>query len=42
MFGKVVFEEPFFLKYCLDRYKAPEICAKAVDACLAALKFVPD
>ena len=30
------------LKYCLDRYKSQEICDKAVDACLPALKFVPD
>ena len=35
-------KKQFVLKYCLDRYKSQEICDKAVDACLPALKFVPD
>ena len=30
------------LKYCLDRYKTQEMCDKAVDNFLSALKFVPD
>ena len=30
------------LHYCLDRYKILEICEKAADACLPALKFIPD
>ena len=30
------------LKYCVDRYKTQEICDKAVDVCLPALKFVPN
>ena len=30
------------LKYCLDRYKAKEICDKAIDAFLPASKFIPD
>ena len=30
------------LKYCLDRYKTQEMCDKAVDEFLPALKFVPD
>ena len=30
------------LKYCLDRYKTLELCDKAVDYFLPALKFVPD
>ena len=30
------------LKYCLDKYKTQEMCDKAVNAFLAALKFVPD
>ena len=30
------------LKYSLDRYKTQELCDKAVDAFLPALKFVPD
>ena len=39
---KVVSKEPFMLKYCLDKYKTQEMCDKAVDAFLPALKFVPD
>ena len=30
------------LKYCLDRYKTQEICDKAVDNFLQALKLVTD
>ena len=30
------------IKYCLDRYKAQEMCDKAVDDFLPALKFVPN
>ena len=30
------------LKYCLDRYKAQEMCDRAVDAFLPTLKLVPD
>ena len=30
------------LKYCLDRYKTQDMCDKAVDTCLPALKFAPD
>ena len=30
------------LKYCIDRHRTQEICDKAVDALLPALKFVPD
>ena len=30
------------LKYSLGRYKTQELCDKAVDAFLPALKFVPD
>ena len=30
------------LKYCPDKYKAEEMCDKAVNALLSALKFVPD
>ena len=32
---KVVFKEPFMLKYCLNRYKTQEMCDKAVDAFLS-------
>ena len=30
------------LEYCHDRYKTQEMCNKAVDNFLPALKFVPD
>ena len=30
------------LKYCLHRYKDKEICDKAVDTFMSALKSVPD
>ena len=33
MCDKVVSEDPFTLKCCLDRYKTQEMCDKAVDAC---------
>ena len=42
MCDKLVSEEPFMLKYCLDGYKTQEMCDKAVDAFLSTLKFVPD
>ena len=41
MCDKVVFEDPFMLKYCLDRYRTQEMWDKAFDAFLPALKFVP-
>ena len=42
MFDKIVSEDPFKSKYCHDRYKIQEMCNKAVDGLLPALKFVPD
>ena len=42
MCDKAFFEDPFMLKYCLDRYKTQEMCGKAVDDFLPTLKFVPD
>ena len=42
MFGKVITEEPVVPKYFLDRYNIQEISDKAGDACVPALKFVPD
>ena len=39
---KFVSKDPFMLKYCLDRYKAQEMCDKAVDDFVSRLKFVPD
>ena len=41
MCDKVVSEDPFMLKYCLDRYNTQKMCDKAVDAFQPALKFVP-
>ena len=42
MCDKVVFEDPLMLKYCLDKYKTQEMCDKAADDFLPALKFVPE
>ena len=42
MCDHVVPKDPFMLKYFLDRYKTKEMCDKAVDKFLPALKFVPD
>ena len=42
MCDKIVFKEPFILKYCFDRFKTQEICDKAVDGFLLTIKFIPD
>ena len=42
MCDKTFSEDPFMLKYCLDRYKAQGMCDKAVDNFLPTLKFVLD
>ena len=42
MCDKIVSEEPVMLKYCLDRHETHKMCDKAVDACLPALKIIPD
>ena len=39
---KVLFKEPFTLKYYPDRYKPQKICDKAVSFYLLALKCVSD
>ena len=39
---KFVSDNHFELKYCHDRYKTQEMCNKAVDDFLPALKFVPN
>ena len=41
MSGKVVSKEPLSRKYSFDKYKTQDVCDKAVDAFLPALKFVP-
>ena len=42
MCDRVISEDPFLIVYCLDKYKTRKICNKAVDDCLAALKFILD
>ena len=42
MCNKVVYKEPFMLKYCLDRYKTQGMCDKAADAFLRMLKLISD
>ena len=42
MCEKAVSKKHFTLKHCLDKYKTQDMCHKVVDACLIALKFVPD
>ena len=42
MCDQVVSEYPFLLNYCPDRYKTHEMCNKALDLCLLAIKFVAD
>ena len=41
MCGKAVLNAPFLLKYYLSWYQTQEVCDKAVDDFLPALKFVP-
>ena len=40
MCSKVVSEDSFMLKYCLDRNKIQGVCDKAVYASLPKLKFI--
>ena len=42
MCDKAVSNDLFMIKYCLGRYKTQEICDKAVNDFLPALKLVPD
>ena len=43
VFFNIVFSEDFFMVICyLDRHKTQRMCDKAVDGCLAALKFIFD
>ena len=41
MCDKSFFEDPFMLKYCLDRYKTQEMCDAAFDDFLPALNLFP-
>ena len=38
----IISEDPFSIRYVPDQYKTQKMCDKAVDDCLAALKFVSD
>ena len=40
--NSIISEDPFSIRYVCDQYKTPQMCDKALDDCLAALKFVPD
>ena len=42
MCDRVVSEDPFMLKYCVDRYKIQKMFHDTVDDCLSALKFAPN
>ena len=42
MGDRFVYEDPFMLIYCPDRYKTQKTCKEAVNDCLGALKFIPD
>ena len=42
MCDKIISENPVSLRYVLDQYKTQQMCSKAVDDCLTALKLVPD
>ena len=42
MCDRVIYEDFFMLAYDTNRYKTQIMCKKAIDDCLAALKFIPD
>ena len=42
MCNSIISEDPFSIRYIPDQYKTQQMCDKAVDDCLAALKFVLD
>ena len=42
MCDTVVAGDPSLILCCPNKYKTQSMCDKAVDDCLAALKFVPD
>ena len=42
MCDKAISNDPFMLKYYLDRNKTQEMCDKAVNDFLPTLNFVPD
>ena len=42
MCNSIICADPFSIRYVPDQYKTHQMRDKAVDSCLAALKFVPD
>ena len=42
MCNSIICEDPFWIRYVPDQYKTQQMCDKAVDDCLAALKFLPN
>ena len=42
MCNSIIFEDPFSIRYVPDPYKTQHMRDKAVDDCLAALKFLPN
>ena len=40
MFDRIISNEPFSIRYVPDQYKTKQMCDKAVDDCLTALKWV--
>ena len=42
MCDRVISEDSFLIVYCSDQYKAQQMCDKAVDNSLAALKLIAD
>ena len=37
MYDRVLYEDPFMLTYCLERYKTQKMCNEAAKNCLRAL-----
>ena len=42
MCDRIIFDDPFSIRYASYQYKTQQMCGKAVDDCLPALNFVPD
>ena len=40
--NRIIFEDPFSIRYVREQYKTQQMYNEAVDDCLAVLKFVPD
>ena len=40
--NSIICVDPFSIRYVPDQYKTQQMYDKAVDYCLATLKFVPD